>query len=118
MIRETTSLNPTRYLLHLATLLRLGSIANLPNTQKQIPRISQTGKTKKKILKIKGQEKSQEKELSEIKASQLPDMEVKTMVVRMLNKIRKIMDELNWNLTKEIASIIKDIGTIKRTSQK
>lgn len=40
------------------------------------------------------------------------------MVVRMLNKIRKIKDELSWNLNKEITSVIKDIGTIKRTSQK
>lgn len=49
------------------------------------------------ILKIK--------ELNEMKASQLPDTEFKTMVVRMLNRIRKRMDELSWNLNTEIASV-------------
>ena len=50
---------------------------------------------------IKEQEKSPEKELNIIKTSNLPDTEVKTMVIRMLNK-------LSENFNKETASIKKD----------
>ena len=44
---EKVPLSPTGHLLHKATIPRQGDIADLPNTQKQIPRGSQTWKIKK-----------------------------------------------------------------------
>lgn len=52
------------------------------------------------IFQMKEQEKSPEKELSEMEANNLSDTEFKVIVIRMLNRMRK------------------DIEIIKRTSQK
>ena len=56
---------------------------------------------------IKAQEKSPEKELNEIEASNLPDIDFKTMIIRMLK-------ELSEHFNKEIASIKKEIELIKK----
>ena len=47
-----------------------------------------------------------------MKASNLPDTEFKTLVIRMLNEHRKRVDDLSDNFNKEIVSIKKDIETI------
>ena len=45
---------------------------------------------------MKGQEKSQEEELTEMEATKLPDTEFKTMVIRMLKELSE-----NFNCIKE-----------------
>ena len=56
---------------------------------------------------MKEQEKTSEKELKEMEASNLPETEFKTLVIRMLKK-------LSENLNKEKVSIKKDIETIEK----
>ena len=85
-------LSPTIYLLHKA--IRIGSKVDLPNTQEQIQRGSQNGQTKKHALN----EKYTEKELNEMEASNLSDIEFKTVVIRMVTELRGRMDELSENL--------------------
>ena len=55
--------------------------------------------------------KPPEKELNQMKASNLPDTEFKTQVIKMLK-------ELSVNLNKEIVIIKRDRETLKRTNQK
>ena len=47
---------------------------------------------------MKEQEKSPEKELNEMEATEIPDVEFKTMVIRMLKDHRERMDDLSENL--------------------
>ena len=56
---------------------------------------------------MKEQEKSPEKELSEMKVSNLPNMEFKMMVIRVLKLLRRRTEELTEYLKKEIVSIKK-----------
>ena len=53
------------------------------------------------MLQMKGQEKSPEKELNEMEASNLSDIEFKVMIIRMLKELSE-----NYN------SMKKDIETI------
>lgn len=48
------------------------------------------------------QEKTLEKALNEMDISNLPDEEFKVMVINMLNKLRRRMDEHSENFNKEI----------------
>ena len=66
---------------------------------------------------MKKQEKSPEKELNEREASNLPGIEFKTMVIRMLKEHNGRINEINGNLTKEIENIKKDIETINKKNQ-
>lgn len=51
------------------------------------------------MFQIKGQHKTPEKELNEMKTSNLADKEIKTIVIKMLNKLRRnIRDELRMSL--------------------
>lgn len=71
------------------------------------------------ISQVEEQEKTPERELNEVEASILSDMEFKTQVIKMLNKHKGRIDNLTENINKEIISIKMDIETIKkRTSQK
>ena len=47
---------------------------------------------------MKEQEKSPEKELNEMEATEIPDVEFKTMVIRMLKNLKGRMDDLSENL--------------------
>lgn len=47
------------------------------------------------ISQRKEQEKTPEKELSEMKAGSVPNTELKTLVTRMLNEFREIINELS-----------------------
>ena len=49
-----------------------------------------------------------------METSNLPDIEFKIMVLRMLKKFRRRIDELSENLNKEITSMKKDIKSIKK----
>ena len=62
-------------------------------------------------FQMKEQEKSSKKELNDMEEGNLPDIEFKKIVIRMLK-------ELSENYNKEIANIKKDMETIKRSSQK
>ena len=46
------------------------------------------------MSQMKDQTKSPEKELNEMETSNLPDVEFKTLVVRILNELRGKVDEL------------------------
>ena len=54
---------------------------------------------------MKKQNKAPEKELNERETSNLPDTEIKTLVIRMLNKLRRRVDELSEDFNKEIENI-------------
>ena len=48
--------------------------------------------------------------------SNLPDIEFKTLVIRMLNKLKERIDEFSENLIKERANIKMEIESIKDQS--
>ena len=54
----------------------------------------------------KGQEKNLETNLNEMKISDLPDKEFKTMVIKMLSEIRTTHEQ-SENFNKEVENIIK-----------
>ena len=65
----------------------------------------------------KGKEESSERVLNEIEASQLSDVEYKTMVIRKLNELSVNYQKLQGNyeeLTANYNSIKKDIETINK----
>ena len=61
--------------------------------------------------------KTPENKLNEMEASNLPETEFKIMVIRMLNELRRRMDEHNENLNREIVSMKKNIETIKKNQR-
>lgn len=63
---------PTRHLWHKATVPTLGDIANVPNTQKKYREAAKM-ETQRNRPQMKKQEKSLEKELNELEASNLPE---------------------------------------------
>ena len=95
--KETVSLGLTGHLLHKATLPRLGETADLPNAQKQTQRGSQNGKMKKNASDDRTREISRKKKnLNEMGASNLPDIEFKTMVIRMFKALTRTSKALKW----------------------
>ena len=69
----------------------------------------------------KGQEESSERVLNEIEATQLSDIEFKTMVIRKLNELSDNYQKLQGNyeeLTANYMSIKKDIETINKGKEK
>ena len=54
------------------------------------------------MAQMQEQNKTPEKELNEMEASNLSDAEFKTLVIRMLNELRRRVDELSENFNKEI----------------
>ena len=68
----------------------------------------------------KGKEESSERMLNEIKASQLSDIEIKTMVMRRLNELTENYQKLQGIYEKHTANYIrmkKDIETIKKSQE-
>ena len=62
---------------------------------------------------MKEEEKSPEKELNEVEASNLSDIEFKVMVIRMLNSMRKDIETIEKNQS-EIKSTIPEMkNTLK-----
>ena len=53
------------------------------------------------MFQIKEQDKISE-ELNEVEISNLPNKELKVMTIKMLNKLRRRMDEHNENFTKKV----------------
>ena len=69
----------------------------------------------------KGKEDSPERMLNEIEASQVSDIESKTMVIRKLNELSENYQHLQGNyeeLTANYISIKKDIETINKRQEK
>ena len=72
----------------------------------------------RKNLQLKGMEESQLKELNEMEASKLLDMEFKRKVIRMLKELTDNCKELNENynrMKKEIETINKNQEEMKIT---
>lgn len=66
---------------------------------------------------MREQEKSSEKELSDMEATKLQGGKFKTIIMRMLKNLRR-MDDQNENLHIEIMNIKKYIKTIFKKGQK
>ncbi|KAF6104159.1 hypothetical protein HJG60_011177 [Phyllostomus discolor] len=105
VVMDIVPLGPTGHLLNKATLPRLGDITIYlihRNKHKEVAKMER----QRNMPQIKKQEKSPEKELNEMKASALPDIEFKTVVI-------KVLKELSENFN----SLKKDIETIKYQSE-
>ena len=67
---------------------------------------------------MKEEEKSPEKELNEVEASNLSDIEFKVMVIRMLNSMRKDIETIEKNQS-EIKSTIPEMkNTLKEINSR
>ena len=62
---------------------------------------------------MKEQIKTPEKELNKMEASNLLKTEFKTLVIKVFNKLRRRVDELSENFSKEIGNIKMDIENIQ-----
>ena len=107
VIWKSVPLRPTRHLHHKAIITNLGVRADEPNTQKKMGR-------QKNMPQMKEQEESSEKELNEMEATKIPNSEFKTIVIRMLKKLRGKMGDLSEKLKKGTVNVEKDIETIKK----
>lgn len=63
--------------------------------------------TQRNISQMKEHEKFPEKELPEMKASSLSDIEFKTMTIMMFKELKERRNEVNDNIKKERVSIKK-----------
>ena len=57
------------------------------------------------MLQTKEQDKTQKKTNNEIKMSNIPDKKSKVMVIKMLTKLKRKIDEHTENIDKEIENI-------------
>ena len=62
---------------------------------------------------MKEQDKASGKELNEMEISNLPDKEFKVKVIKMLTKLRRIMDEHSENFKKGTDNIKKNQSEMK-----
>ena len=53
-------------------------------------------------MKTKEHDTTSKVELNEVEISNLPNKELKVMTIKMLNKLRRRMDEHNENFTKKV----------------
>ena len=65
------------------------------------------------IFQKKEQNKAPEKELNKMETSNLPDGELKILIIRMHNELKGRGNELSENFNKEIKNIKVDIEIIK-----
>ena len=61
---------------------------------------------------MKAQNKTPEKELNKMETSNLLDAEFKILVIRMLNELRRRVDELSENFNKDIGNIKTEVENI------
>ena len=88
--------------------------------QRQIRRVSQTMRIQRNNTQMKRKEESSEKILNEIKASQLQDIEFKTMVIRKMNKLTENYQKLKGNykeLTANYINMKNDTETINKSQE-
>ena len=72
----------------------------------------------KNMFQLKEQDKTSEKEPNKMEISNLLEKEFKVMVIKMLTKLRRRMDEHSENFNKEIGNIIKyqiEVRELKNT---
>ena len=67
------------------------------------------------MFQMKKQDKTWNKELSEVEISNLPNKEFKVMIIKMLNKLRRRMDEHSENFNKDLENIRKNQTELKNT---
>ena len=60
------------------------------------------------MFQMKEQDKISEKDLNHTEIRYLPDKELKVMVIKMLTKLERRMDEHNENSNKELENIRKN----------
>ena len=65
------------------------------------------------MSQMKEQNKALEKELNKIETSNLPDAELKTLVIIMLSELNKTIDDLRENFIKDIENIKKELENKK-----
>ena len=61
------------------------------------------------MSQMKEQNKTAEKELNEMKTSNLSDAELKTLVISIFNGLRRTADKFSENFNKEIGNIKMEI---------
>ena len=66
----------------------------------------------KSMSHMKEQNKAPGKEFTKMKTSNLPDIEFKTLAIRMLKELRRRVDELSENFNKEIENVKMELGDI------
>ena len=64
------------------------------------------------ITQMKEQNNTLEKELNKTKTSNLPDAEFKTLVIMMLNELRRGVDELSENSNRAIGNTKREVENI------
>ena len=67
------------------------------------------------MFQVKEQDKTAEKNLNEMEISNLPDKEFKEMVIKMLTKLGRRMEEHSENFNKELENIRKNQSELKNT---
>ena len=70
------------------------------------------------MSQMKEQNKALEKELNKIETSNLPDAELKTLIIRMLSELRGRVDELSEKFNNEIGTVKMEIDNIKKNQSK
>ena len=78
VIWKTVPLSPTRHLYHRAVISSMRVRADLPNTERQTQTCIKIGR-QRNMHQMKEQEKYLEKELNEMEATKIPNVEFKTM---------------------------------------
>ena len=71
-------------------------------------------RNQRNMPQMKQQEKTPENKLNEMEAGNIPETELKIIVIRMLGELIRRMDEHNENINRETVSINKDIETVKK----
>ena len=89
----------TEHLLHKATPLRQGDMADLPNTEKQAQKIRQNEETeeyvKKQLVKTSG------KQVNQTEISKTSNKEFKTVVIKILPECKHRMENHSESFNKE-----------------
>ena len=67
------------------------------------------------MFQMKEQDKTPEEKLNEVEINNLPNKEFKVIVIKMLQKLRRRMDEQNEKLNKELQNIKKNQTNLRNT---
>ena len=65
------------------------------------------------MFQMKEQDKTQEEKLSEMEVSNLPNNQFKVMITKMLNELRRRMDEQSEKFNKELENMNKNKTEMK-----
>ena len=104
----------TGYLLHKATLPKPENVSALPNTYRQPKGGNQNEDTKKHVPNERTEQNSKKKGAYKMEISYPVDADFKTLVIRILNELRRRVDELSENFNKEMGNIKMETENIKK----